>query len=310
MDIRRAGQVAHIALFGRHGQNLTAHFKDGPRPVGRERGVTDIAVGFFVMGSGLRQIGHNLDWHRLTDAGDRVEEVNAPSLFIDHHTAARRHRTHIKICVVCHLAHTLGLGVVGKDIHRVVAVREKVDRRAQPTGVGVAGVDMGDLFDFVAFTIKDPDGAGLAAPVALPGVEGFRNGGIGDPFAVRRISAPRRHRQGQSGRKATRARHSEKAGNPLGHGITRRAKEDLFAVGRPPLHPIVAGVEGQLGGRTAIDRNQINTVPGLQIAGGIGHPLSIGRKAGALFDAGMGGEPLRVAAIAVGDPEIAGIEKS
>ena len=167
--------------------------------------------------------------------------MNAPCLFIDDHTITGGNPAHIKIAVLGQLTHRLApsaLGLIGEEIHRVVAVGEKVECIAKPTGIGVVGIGMRHLFNRVCLQIENPNCRGLTAAVAFPGVKGLWQGRVGNAFAIWRISATRRRRDRQWRGEAACAGYRKKAGQPPRNRIACRGKEDRFAVGAPALHHI------------------------------------------------------------------------
>ena len=99
---------------------------------------------------------------------------------------------HVEPVVRHHLRDLLGLGVVSIERDRTVvlpcavAVREEVDLVADPYRVGVVGVIAGNFDQVESLEVDDPDGAGLAADVALPGRLPLGIGLIGYGLAVGR----------------------------------------------------------------------------------------------------------------------------
>src|SRR5262249_48620645 len=95
-------------------------------------------------------------------------------------------------------------------------------------------------------------------------------------------------------------------GNAGVHQAARRLEENFPAVGRPADYGVVGRVEGQLFGRTALTGDDKNVVIAVAI-GGEGNPLAIGREAGIDVPRGVHRDPLYIAAIFIGDPDVAEI---
>src|SRR5215469_3904170 len=91
------------------------------------------------------------------------------------------------------------LGVICEEADRTIAVREEIDRVADPHGVMIVRVLARDLDDAGVFEIGDPDGSGLPAVVSLPRFLPLGMGNVGDVGPIRRKAGIFGSRKWQSG---------------------------------------------------------------------------------------------------------------
>ena len=140
----------------------------------------------------------------------QVEQVEAAELFVDDGVGARRSRLDVEAVVLHDARHLLRRRVVGVERDGAVAVRQEEHRpvAASPHRVEVVRVGARHALDGRVGESRDPDGRRLAAAVALPDVEGPRDGHVGDARAVGRHRALVAHRQRQRLREARRRRPS------------------------------------------------------------------------------------------------------
>ena len=225
------------------------------------------------------------------------------------HPAARRQRLDVVVGEFGDLGQLLGPGLVGPDVHQVVAVREEVDRFADPDRVDVPALGPRRRLDLQGLEILDPHRPGLAAPIVPPfGVPEIRH----DVRHLLAVGA--QHALGRPGNRqrclgAPVDRDSPRLADA---GIRRRGppreEHDPAAVGRPSAHSTSGRVPGQPLRLAPFDRDQVHRF-GPGISSGERHPPSVGRELGVGGLALEAGQAARIAPGPIHDPDVVGVRK-
>jgi len=261
-----AGQVADIPLVGGDGHDLAAGLEHGPHACGRQAGVADRARGLHPAGPHLGEVAPQGDGHPLAARRLQVVQVQTAELLVGDGAGPGRGALEIEALVLDDLADLAGGGVVGKERERAVPVGEEVDRVAHPHGVVVVGVVARDLLAGEAVEGDDPDVARGTAPVALPGVEGRGERGVGDAPAVGRVAARLGFVDRELGGEAAFFRHGEQlvgAGEAGPAGV----EQDGGTVGRPSHRQIPVRVIGEPLGHTPLGRDDEDVPVAVVLAG-------------------------------------------
>src|ERR1043166_3344693 len=133
--IVRAGalrQVAEVALFGWNSKDLTARFEGRASASRRKRRIANHARDFLELRSRPREIAGHFDVELLRLTGFRVDEINVTRLLVHDRIRAGRSSHDIEIIVMRDLRQLLRVSAISKQINRVIAIREKVDRVPDP----------------------------------------------------------------------------------------------------------------------------------------------------------------------------------
>ncbi len=244
-DPRRPGQVADVAFFGRHGQDLAAGLEDGPGAVRRQAGRRDAAADFDVVRPDLGQVALQRDGNGRGPARGRVEEVQGAELLDDDAAGAGRGRLEVQAAVRQGLVDLFRGRVVDEERHGALAVGQEVDLVADPERVRVVGVLARDLLDREVGERHEPDGRRLAALVALPGRLPLLGGDVGQPRAVGGVGARDGGRQRQGFGKAALEPDGVEGRQAHGPAGPARTEQDALAVGRPARDLVRVRMVGQ-----------------------------------------------------------------
>ncbi len=257
---RSSGQIANIAFFGRHGEDLAAGGKDRPGAGRGEGGGLDLlGLDLLEVGSDFRQIARNADVQRLAAAGTEVEQAQRTELFIDDGPGPCRGRFNVQAVIGDDLRDVFGVGVVGKERDRAVAVGEEVDGVANPQGIEVVGIVPWNLrLETGVGEVGNPDRARLSAPVPLPRLLPLHVGNISQAGAIRRKGPLGSAWQRNFGRKCAVDGNGEEPWRRACETRPLGAEEDLLAVGCPAQGVVGTGVIGHAPGHAARGGDQID----------------------------------------------------
>ena len=191
------------------------------------------------------------------------------------------------------------------------------DRNVSPSGVralllGALDRANGRLYeqsgsheDFDYFVILhpvDPDAGVSAATIVLPLGSGIAHRGVGDVFAVWRVTCLESPRDRQLRGHAALEVDSEKLHVAIAVHIAVGG-EEYFAVGREATHNVRARMPGQPSGGAASDRDGVDIGIAV-ILGTEGDGLAIRREDRVGFDADIAGETAGILAILISDPKV------
>ena len=98
-------------------------------------------------------------------AGFWIKLVNITGLFEHNRTDTRVHRLDVKISEFGNLGEFFGSALIGPDVLDAVAVRDEIDRVADPNGIDVLRISPRRRHEIIAFEIDDPYRAILAAAI-------------------------------------------------------------------------------------------------------------------------------------------------
>jgi len=300
------GQVADVALLGGNGEDLAMGLKNGPRTAGRDVVIGHLlGIDLYVAGAQSREVAANFDVNRPGLVGGNVIEADAPELLVHDAVGAGGSCLEVEACVLDDLLHGLRSRVIGEERHGTVAIGEEVNGAADPHGVEVVRVVARNGFDVQSGEVGEPDVPGLTAAVTLPGPLPLLQGDVGEARSVGGVRSLGGDGQREFvGESAGGERHSVKTIE--GAVAVASGLEEDFAVGCPSGDDIVAGMEGDAPGDTAVRGDHIDVTIALDFCG-VGDHGAVGGKGRMGHGSDAGGEPAREAAAARDDPEVAGI---
>ncbi len=298
------GEVAGVAFLGGNGEDFAVRLKSGADSGGRKGGILNFfrwevgAVGYQV-----GQFAVNLDGNDAVGVGSGIEQVNRAELLIDKAAGACLHRFQVEAVVGNSLCDLLCRDVVSEQRDGSVAVGEEVDRVARPDGVGVVGVLSGHLNEVKRFEIHNPDGRGLSAHIALPGWLPFGYGLVGDRLAVGREGAFASGGQRQRfGRPRSIDMDAEETIEVAKAGLAAGDK-NVLAIWRPAYDNTAVGMPREAAWNSACGRNDVDIGVAAEM-GRVGDPCAVGRVDRAGVNLPVGGETLRIAALAAHRPDV------
>ena len=141
------GQIARVAFFGRHADDLAARFKDGACARRRNRCVRHAIADFLKVRAHRQQVAVDANADRAGFAVLQVVKVNRAELLVSNRARPRRRPLEIKPVVLDELIDLLRFGVVSEQRHRARAVRQKVNLITNPHWEAVVGIFARQLFD-------------------------------------------------------------------------------------------------------------------------------------------------------------------
>ena len=188
MHAGRLGEVARIALLGRHRDDLAAIFEHGPVAAGRDCEVADVLRIACEAGPRLGQVGGHADLEPVRLPLVRVEDVDPAGLLVDQLSGAGRGAGDREGIVIGASGDGFRAAIVRIEVELAVAVGEKVDRLADPHRLGVVAAPggLGDLLVRKVIELEDPDPRRRSAAVVLPLAEDLAERGVGQEFPVGR----------------------------------------------------------------------------------------------------------------------------
>ncbi len=231
-------------------------------------------------------------------------------LLIDDAVAGGGGVQHREVRMFGQRAHGPGLDVVGIQVEFAVAIRTEVDGVPYPHRVDIIGM-RGRLRNahhrFVAAIEQPQDGIGTAA-IMLPLHEGRRERVIRDLLAIRRPCRAGGVRHLQFGLDAAVDRHREQFAEAIVERRARRREHHRLAVRRKALHHVGARMPGQALRYSTFNRQQVDIDVAIDLRA-VGDQLAVRRKHRIGFFARVGGQAARRAAVDVGQPHVAGVDK-
>ena len=239
----RAGgvrDVARVALFDRHGDELAAVLEHGARPGGGELRVADPVRALGPARAQRAEIGGGADLQARGRSPGQRQAVQIAGLLIDDAIAVRGGRQHREVGVRGDLAHGFGARVVREQIELAEAVGPEIDRVADPLRADVvrARRRLRDLLDRVRLDVVDIEDRVRAAAIPLPLQERLRERVVDDLAAVGRVRRGRRVGNRQLRHHSAGRRHREELRVPAGEHMARRREQDTRPVRRETLHEI------------------------------------------------------------------------
>ena len=120
---RGVGQIADVALLGRHGQNLPPHAEHRASACRRNvRGADSPRLDFQEVRADFCEIGYRLDIQCAVVSGVQVQQMQRSELLVDNGVSRCGGRLDIESIVFNNLSHLLRLEIVGEKSHRAIAV--------------------------------------------------------------------------------------------------------------------------------------------------------------------------------------------
>ena len=305
-------QVAHDAVLHRHGEDLAAGADHRALAGGRERRLGDGAGRVLPLHAGFVAGLVQRDAQDARGAAFQADLLELPAGLVDDAPVAAIGAAHVPDGFPRQLAQRLGPGVEGEEVGRaVVAVRDEDDLVAHPDRIAVGRVDMRDLLPGLALGIEDPDrrrGAAAALAPAARARVGRAVGAVGQARAVGRPHAFIGDGLHHLLLEAAFQRHLEQL---LAAGIQHLAvggEQHAPAIGAPAGDLVRGRMPGQAPRLTAAGGDHVDIGVAV-VTGGERDPLPVGREARREFGRGMTGQTARLAAVPVGDPQVAAVDE-
>ena len=179
------GDIPGDSLSNGDVEDFTTSGNSGPLAIRRD---TETTSGYLLqLRTGVDQVRSKSDVDLLSLLGGGIELVEETSLLKHDQLAVGAGELHIVILKVGDLGGGLGLGVVDKDIHCHIPVRNKEDLVAYPHREDILSGVVGDLLDLLA--IIDPDLVGHTATIVFPCAELPHHAVVSQLLAIGRIAA-------------------------------------------------------------------------------------------------------------------------
>ncbi len=284
-DALGLGQVAHVAMFGRDGEDIAARLEQRPFAAGRKPKRLDPFVHRLEVGASIRLVIQKLNSDFAALSSGRIEDVKIAAVFIDDAAFAATGPEHVVLVMMGHFAHCFGCQVVFVEVQLVVPIGGKIDSVADPHGKVVGDIVVGDALGFVGGEIVEPNLLRPSAAIAFPGAKLARNGIVGDFLAVRRIGGRRAFGNGQLLLVPAFRIHEKVLAAAVIVREPIAAHQDFLAVRCPIQNLIVkaaarrqfadVGVEGQALGLAAVCRDDIHLAVAAVFCGK-GNPTAVG----------------------------------
>ena len=232
-----AGDVARHTALGRHIEYLAAGGHGQTFAIGTEACGSDIVGYLLALGAGVDILGVQRDVYLFCLARLGVEAVEVAAVLVNDLLAVRAGELDVIIGIVGHLLRLLGASVVDEEVHRLVAVGDKVDVVANPHGADILRHVVRQVNHFLGLRVVEPDVVRHAAPVVLPVAELTEDAVVGQLLAIRRVTAKAAFGQGQClGHTAIDRCHPELSLKSVADAV---AEDDVLSVCRPGHHDVV-----------------------------------------------------------------------
>ena len=216
--------VHTFARIGSNGEVVAAGARDGT--IRLWDGESGAAVGEPVVGHGNGNLG-------IAARGDVVDVQLACQLVDDARSVVGARPADVPGGRVGDLPDVAAGGRAGVQVERPVAVRGEVDGVADPHGVALGALAVGEGGDLRRSEIEEVEVLRPAALVALPVAEVAEEGRVDHPRAVGREVAGARGRHGKRGGQPAVDGHGVELALGRSAGVAERAEEDRAAVRRP-----------------------------------------------------------------------------
>ncbi len=255
----------------------------------------------------------HVDRHLLRLLRLQIEQVHRAKAIEDDGVGTGRGRLDVasRVLRIEHAADALARHVARVKRHRPFAVREEINRVADPHRIEIGRILPFDFGDRRVGQVGNPNRAGAAAAIMLQRTHRagelrlVRVRHVDDSLAVRRKRARLGHGQGQLGRGSARRRHGEEP-QEAAVAVPRRAEDDLLAVVGPADGNVRIGMMGHADGHPTGRRDHVDVEVALIFAGK-GDRLPVRRKDRIALETDARGEPPRLAPFAGDNPQVAGI---
>mmetsp|Transcript_65226 Transcript_65226/g.154019 ORF Transcript_65226/g.154019 Transcript_65226/m.154019 type:complete len:570 (+) Transcript_65226:1680-3389(+) len=305
-------QVAHAAVLDRHREDIAPRTHHHALAGGRQPGRGQRLAGILPLRPGLRRDAGELDVEQPGNAAGQLDLLDPPADLVHQGGAVGVDAADIPLCFVRQLAQLLGGGVEGEQIGRPVgAVGDEDHLTAGPDRRDVAGIDMRDLLPGLAGHVHDPDRrrrAAAAEPPAAGAGVGRAIRAVGQPLAIRRPGAlvgDRLHHLRLVA--AVHADFVELVAAVVQH-LARRREQHALAVGAPAIDDVGRGMPGQAPRLAAVQPDDVDVGVAV-VAGRKRDAAAIRRKTRRELGCRVAGQAARMAAVAVRQPEVTGIDK-
>ncbi len=274
------GELADHAILRGHAEKLSARLEDRALARRRDHAVLDQARHILHARAQRHAIGHHRDRHFAQMLRREIEQEKPAAIFEHDVIRPDARKVNVVLGEVRHLAHRFRLRVVGPDVLAlaVVAIGEKINRRAVPHRQRVVRGARRHFFRRPFFEIEQPDVRRHAAAVAFPRSEVGRERRVSELLPVFRDCAELAVRHRQLLRQSALRRHFVE----LPHAVRERrhvAREvNEFAVRRPAEHAVLRAMVRDAQRLAAGHRHGVDVDVALVVSAEAEH-RSIGRKA-------------------------------
>ena len=170
-DPGRAGQVADLAVFGGHAEQVTAGAEQHSFGTRSEIGADDVFGSVHKAGEHGRKIADQLHVQLGRATGGRVEDVQVATRLVDDSFTVAARPEHVVVLVMCGLGDRLRFRIQRVQIEHAATIGGEVDRVTDPGRLVVGGGVVGQLGADVLFQVVGPDILGATASITLPGAE-------------------------------------------------------------------------------------------------------------------------------------------
>ncbi len=310
MGRHAAGQVARVALLGRHGDDLAPELEHRPGPARREVGVADVLDALHEPGARLPEVGGHGNREALRRAGGGIEQVQPAGLLVDDLAAPGRRLQHGEIVVLRDPAHLLRRGVVRVDVELAVAIRAEEHGAADPHRVDVVRAigRLRHLLDRMVPGVVEPHSGDAPAAILLPLVERGRQRVVRDTAAIGRVGRLVGVRDGQLRFHAAADGYGVEVLIGAGERGTPGGEQHALAVHREGLDEIRAGMPREALRHAAFGRHDEHVGVAV-VLGGKRDELSVRRERGPALHAVIRGQAADVGAVQFRYPQVVGVDK-
>ena len=184
-----AGQVPGDSFFGRHRPDIAPARNSQAAAIGGHIQIADLFRSIFEHYPALGFLIVNDHSDLFVFIAAAVKRIEIPPIFKNDGRSVSRREFHIIIIKITHFAYRSGGKVILKDIHRTVAVGEKINGIAHPHRDDILGGVFRDFFHLLAFEVENKNVIGHPAFVVFPCAEFAKDLVESQLFPIGRVTA-------------------------------------------------------------------------------------------------------------------------
>ena len=244
---RAPGHVHDRAVFGGHGDHVTARLEHGALTRRRNARPVDQPVDLGRLRPQRSLVGDDAHWDLGAFLGLEIEQIQTRAGLEHDRVRADRRKPDVEIGEVGHLTQLAAGALERPDVVALVgpAIGDEVHRVPVPHRLRVVGGVGRQVLRRQRFEVEHPDVGRPSTAVAFPGAEVLRLRHVSEPAAVGRERAELAVGHDQFLGKAAVESHQVELVVTLASALARRGEENTAAIGMPPDHAVGAGVIGE-----------------------------------------------------------------
>jgi len=307
---RRAGQIAGLAVLGRHGEDVASRAEESPFAVASDVIIRDIARDLHQPSPPAGQVLADRDIHLSACFRVEIETIDVPAVLEDDRPVAHRRKLDVEIDELRQLPRFLRAQVAHVEVHPpiLVPVGEKVNPLALPHGEDVLSRTIRKILRGLGFEVVNPDVVGHSAAIALPRAKLAKNTVVGQLLAIGRKRAEPASGQRQLFKRPSGRRDRVQPAEKIVERPHARPEDDPLPIRRPGHHDVVRphavgyivasqrGREAQTLRHTPLGGHQIDLRIAVVLTGE-GNRFAVRREPGEHLEPFVAREPPRCAAL-------------